>query len=293
MVHVMATAQNPTAARPIRVNRTASQTHAFGGTSFAAAATFESNILVTDASGESEAFNILDQAILAMDTIRTVLGDPTPVPLTARWSRGSNNGTYYSGNAIYLLGASSDDDGYDDTVILHEIGHFVEDTEGRSDSPGGSHDGSPTDPNLAWSEGFSTYFAMAVRDAPYYMDSNSGGGWGYNGETSVTRANASGPIDQDVSEDMITECLWDLADGGANDDDPVVSGSHTQVLAVQPDYLATATLRTIGEAGVDLVDFLDGWFLADGLGTCAGVRSVVTTTHLFPYDYAGPGGTCP
>ena len=90
----------------------------------------------------------------------------TLVALTARWSRGSNNGTYYLNGGIFLLGATSDDDGYDDIVILHEIGHFVEDVYGRSDSPGGSHDGSPTDPNLAWSEGCSTYFGMAVRGRP-------------------------------------------------------------------------------------------------------------------------------
>src|SRR6188474_508514 len=110
----------------------------------------------------------------------------TLVALTARWSRGSNNGTYYLNGGIFLLGATSDDDGYDDTVILHEIGHFVEDMYGRSDSPGGSHDGSPTDPNLAWSEGCSTYFGMAVRGRPFYMDSNSGGGWGYDAEETVT-----------------------------------------------------------------------------------------------------------
>ena len=52
-------------------------------------------------------------------------------------------------------------------------------------------------------------------------------------------------------------------------------------------------LRAIGTAGVDLVDFLDGWFKLAGLTSCAGVRDIVTTKRNFPYDYAGPGGPCP
>ncbi len=291
-VHVMVTAQSTVPARPIRVMRTQNALHGFGGPAFTAADHTTQNILVTDASATSEAFNILDQGVMAMDVIRNQMGNPTPTMLTARWSRGSNNGTYYSNRTIFLLGASSDDDGYDDTVILHEIGHFVEDTEGRSDSPGGSHDGSPTDPTLAWSEGFSTYFNMAVREAPHYMDSNSGGGWGYNADTEVTRAQSGGAIGQDVSEDMISQILWDIGDGGAGDDDGF-SGLHADVLRIQVSYLASATLRNVGVSGVDLVDFLDGWFLGEGLGSCSGVRMIVNTTHTFPYDYAGPGGSCP
>ena len=98
---------------------------------------------------------------------------------------------------------------------------------------------------------------------------------------------------QNVSEDMITECLWDIGDGGSGDDDQVSSANHAQVLHVQTDYLATATLRAVGTTGVDLVDFLDGWFKLGGLGSCAGVRGIVTTTRSFPYDYNGPGGHCP
>ncbi len=292
MVHVMVTARSTVALRPIRVNRTQTQVHAFGGPSFAATASAVQDLLVTEASGLAQAWNILDQAVAAMDLLRLELG-LTPVQLTARWARGSNTGTYYSGGTIYMLGSNSDDDGYDDTVILHEIGHFVEDRLGRSDSPGGSHDGSPTDPNLAWSEGFATYFAMAVRRRPHYMDSNAGGGWGYDADTSVTAAPTGTTIGGDVSEDMVSEILWDVGDGGSGDDDPVTSATHVDVLRVGTTYLRTATLRAIGESGADLVDFLDGWFVGDGLGTCAGVRDIVTTRRRFPYDYAGPAGACP
>ena len=65
------------------------------------------------------------------------------------------------------------------------------------------------------------------------------------------------------------------------------------MLLIWPDYLATATLRPVGETGADLVDFLDGWFIEQGLSSCAGVREIVNTTHAFPYDYGSSAGPCP
>jgi hypothetical protein len=208
------------------------------------------------------------------------------------WAPNSNDGTYWDGETIHLLGATSDDDGFDDPVILHELGHYVEQTFGRTDSPGGGHAGEPVDPRLAWSEGWSTYFAMSVVGVPVYVDSNADGGFNWNSDTDLTMANPNGPLDQRVSEDLVTQVLWDLGDAGAGDDDGHV-GTHGPVLVVQSEYLRTATLRAVGREGVDLVDFLDGWFLAQGLTTCATTKTIVTTTHTFPYDYAGPAGACP
>ncbi len=294
-LHVSVAAYSALPARPISVKRNQSQVHSFGGETFTAADDVTQDLVVTDGSAVSEAFNIFDQLVQVMDAIGEVLGDPTPRALSAIWSRGSNQGTYYDpwSTSIWLLGASSDDDGYDDTVILHESGHYVEDTQGRSDNPGGNHDGTATDPRLAWSEGFSTYWAMAMRGDSVYMDSNSYGGWGWDGDSSVTWASASGGMSQDVSENMVAEDLWDLGDSGGDDDDPMTSAGHAAVLRVEVDYLSTATLRSVGVSGVDLVDFLDGWFLSRGLGACSATREVVTGTRAFPYDYAGPAGACP
>lgn len=292
-VHLTAAAMNDSLERPIEVVRRNGQIHGFGGEAF----TYENgtpvDLVITEASGAAPAFNVFDMGVRSADMVLLGLG-VMPTPVTAIWEKGSTDGTYYSGDArIHLLGAASDDDGYDDTVIIHELGHFIEDSVGRSDSPGGGHDGSPTDPNLAWSEGFSTYWAMAVLEAPFYGDSNSGGGWGYNAETTVTRApQPTGSIGQDVGENLTTEVLWDLGDAPSGDDDGV-AGDHLEVLRVQPEYLRTAALRNVGEPGVDLVDFLDGYFLLNGLDDCDGVRGIVNTTHTFPYDFGGPGGRCP
>jgi len=290
-VHLSAIARNPTTARPGRVQSPGSGVPAFGGDSFIVAPELDVDLLVTDKSRVSEAFNILDQVTGTFDLIRNQLHHATPRSLTLVWGPGNADGTYYDGS-VHLLGEIADDDGYDDTVILHETGHYVEATEGRTDSPGGSHDGGATDPRLAWSEGWATYWEMAVRNKSNYMDSNASGGWSYDADTSVTAASLAGGMTQNVSEDMVTEILWDLADGPTNDDDSVSSG-HGNVVRVQSEYLKTATLRAVGTVGVDLVDFLDGWFLSQGLTPCAGAKAIITTTRQFPYDYAGPAGQCP
>lgn len=292
MVHVTAISRSTLSTRPILVVNSASAVHGFPGQSFPAASLVTSDLLVTEASGAAQAMNVFDETVRSMDALTGKLGVVAPTPLRLFWQRGSNDGTYFDGSSIHLLGASSDDDGYDDTVIQHEIGHYVEHTVGRSDSPGGGHNGSPTDARLAWSEGYATYWAQSTLGQPIYSDSNSGGGFFDNLETGVTRATGTG-LSQQVSENMVSEILWDLGDGGASDDDPANTEAFDAVNAVQPEYLHAVALRAVGVSGVDLVDFLDGWFVEQGLASCAAVRTIVTTTRNFPYDYAGPGGACP
>jgi hypothetical protein len=289
-VHVLVATTSDDPARLVEVVRPDGNVHGFGDAGFPAAADHYTEILVTESSGEAGAFNVFDNLVIAVDYVSSL--GIAPQRLTAEWARGNQDGTYYDNfnNTMHLLGASSDDDGYDDTVILHEAGHWFEETVGRSDSPGGPHDGSPTDPNLGWSEGFATYWSMVLNGGPIYVDTNAAGGWSFNGDTSVTDAQGSG-IAQDVSEDMVTEILWDVGDSAA-DDDPFI-GLHPPVVNVQPDYLRQATLRSVGEPGVDLVDFLDGFFLYDGLVHCTEVNQIVSITRTFPYDYNGPAGPCP
>lgn len=293
-VHLLTATTSTVATRRVRTIRVDGLVHGFASPSFAAAAMTTVPLLVTDHSGVAPAFNVFDMLVLGVDFAREALGVAAPAPVLAMWSRGTTDGTYYvdRDNGIYLLGASDDDDGYDDAVILHELGHWLEDELGRSDSPGGPHDGTPTDPRLAWSEGFSTWFSLAVRGVPTYSDSNAGGGWVWNAETSVTVANPSGDMNQQVGEDLISEILWDVSDAPAPDDDLVSVGFATQVLLVVHHYL-TSVSPSRGRTGVDLVDWLDGWFVREGLGTCAGVRDIVTTRRSFPYDFSGPAGDCP
>lgn len=52
---------------------------------------------------------------------------------------------------------------FDDYVIIHELGHHIENVCGSLASPGGSHSIiARVDPRLAWAEGWSNYFAAQV-----------------------------------------------------------------------------------------------------------------------------------
>jgi hypothetical protein len=292
MVHISVAASSDVPDRPVKVRKLNDAIHGFGGASFAAAPSLSKDVLVTQASNEAQAFNIFDMMVLGADTVRLRMGVATIDPVDCYWQPGSTQGTYYDG-ALNLLGGPSDDDGYDDAVILHEFGHYVESTYGRSDNPGGGHNGEADDPRLAWSEGFSTYFSSVARGNVYYMDSNSGGGFGDNLDTGVTKANGSGPMTQDVSENMVSQMLWDIGDGPANDDDQRSGGDrHEDVLKIQTAYLKNGIGTTRGVNGVDLVDGLDGWFKKYGTATCAALKSIAST-HTFPYDFKAPGAICP
>jgi hypothetical protein len=287
--HLLAATTSGDAARPIEVVRGDGNVHGFGGPDFAAAAAVTAGVLVTEESDAAGAFNIYDRLVEAVDRV-TLIGE-TPAALVAIWQRGSFDGTYFNGQ-VHLLGGS-DDDSYDDTVILHECGHWFEATVGRSDNPGGSHSfGEPADPNTAWSEGFSTYWGTTVNGSSRYVDTMDGGGFSIDVEAPTTQAPGAG-LGDDLPEDTVAEILWDLSDpAGEGAEDPF-AGDPDAVMRVQPDYLRPAALRAVGEPGVDLVDFLDGFFVADGLDQCAEVTAVVTTARGFPYDYAGPAGPCP
>ena len=80
-------------------------------------------------------------------------------------------------NKLFILGGvkgdvnNSDTDHFDNSVILHEYGHFLENMFYTSDSPGGFHSGTTLlDPRLAWSEGWGNFIQAAVSGSPYYVD---------------------------------------------------------------------------------------------------------------------------
>ncbi|MFV3407584.1 hypothetical protein ACNH6C_03190 [Bdellovibrio bacteriovorus] len=142
---------------------------------------------------EGGAFNIMYDILLANEYIRRNIGKNnggTPSTdtnvwwvadkVTVFWKAGFNPYSYFGSNSplsfyspgdrkLYILGGvngdvkSSDTDHFDDSVILHEYGHFLEDVYGNSGSPGGSHTGNfVIDARLAWSEGWANYFQAAV-----------------------------------------------------------------------------------------------------------------------------------
>lgn len=87
--------------------------------------------------------------------------DPSTVPNISFYLRGSNE-LYINGGKIGNV-TTEDTDHFDDAVVIHEIGHRIEDACGKMDSPGGAHNGLfRIDPRLAWSEGWGNFLGAHI-----------------------------------------------------------------------------------------------------------------------------------
>lgn len=154
---------------------------------------------------EGGGFNILDQILKANEFIQShstcagLGGICTAFTVAPKvrvfWTPGISPGAYYSSptsaisfyigddepsygmaSGMYIMGGINGDvcvdtDHFDNSVIIHEYGHFLEKAFAYSNSPGGSHDGNAViDPRLAWSEGWANFLQSAVRSDNHYVD---------------------------------------------------------------------------------------------------------------------------
>lgn len=172
-------------------------------------------------------FAILDSALTAALKVTSVDPDEVFPPLELNWSSlnkpapgqidmGQIGTTYYQqtseGSAIYILGeADTDTDEYDDHVIIHEWGHYLEDRFSRSDSLGGPHSGnSKLDMRVAYGEGFGNAWSAIATDDPVYFDTlvtNQDGGFSFNMESSESLDSIGW-----YSETSVQRLLWDFYD---------------------------------------------------------------------------------
>jgi hypothetical protein len=165
-------------------------------------------------------FGVLDALVTPSESVRTATG--VVPPLCHAYANLGNNGavgtTYYSAGtaAITVLSGAagnldgSDTDYFDDPVLAHEYGHFVEFVLAHSLNRGGSHGGEDLEPNFAWSEGQATGFGCVSRGDPVYRDSVGTFG---NSVGSFSVENTPQSVRGIGSEQTIQELVWDLADG--------------------------------------------------------------------------------
>lgn len=87
--------------------------------------------------------------------------DPGSLGTISFYLRGDNE-LYINGGILGNV-STADTDHFDDSVIIHELGHHIENVCGSMDSPGGSHSGNQRiDARLAWSEAWGNYFSAHV-----------------------------------------------------------------------------------------------------------------------------------
>jgi hypothetical protein len=148
-------------------------------------------------------------------------------------------------DGIYVLGSLSgnDTDEFDQHVIAHEYGHYVESKFSRSDSIGGPHgSGDRLDPRLAFGEGWGNAFAAMVLNDPVYKDSFvSVEPGGFNID------NNNSDVSGWFSEASVGQILWDVFDSGTESGDTVALG-FTPIFAtmagVQRNTDALTTIYT-------------------------------------------------
>ena len=130
-------------------------------------------------------FAILDDIYIGVIRVMAAGNTQNLNPLELRWStknsaadgdytRGEIGTSFYDGAAIYILGDANDDtDEYDPHVLLHEWGHYLENTLSRSDSLGGDHSDSEfLDIRVAMSEGFANAFSGMMNEDASYADAS-------------------------------------------------------------------------------------------------------------------------
>ncbi len=256
----------------------------------------------TTGMGVAQAFNMLDNAVDGFDFLASPDGIaryPTAGEFVVfGWDppQGSGGSNYFwQGIFITANESGGDTDGWSDTVILHEMGHWANDMFTRDDNPGGSHflGDNNQDPRLSYGEGYATFYCAQVREfrAPrlnpdgqpvddhvsFYADlaippalpTPGSLEFAYDFETGLFQTGT--PIGQlgTANETNVTSVMWDIVDGvDTPDESPGVDdepGDDSGALswAVLQNYM---TLQGGPGNWITIEDYYDGWFATHGAG---------------------------
>ena len=228
-------------------------------------------LLQLSGSDEGGPFNLLDMGVAAAEYVSSPPINASASTQTVRLYWPGTGGSYASGNGAHI----SSDDGFDDAVILHELGHVFQNIYCDSDNPGGSHTfgDSDQDPLLSFGEGYATFFAGCVMNSlgleSIYQDAN---GSSHNGGSQLrARLETAAPYSNDsygICDELAVACgLFDIIDTELSvdatpgvDDDGMTSATLVHGLApalawwqVFVGPIKTATSLNMNHAW-------DGWF---------------------------------
>lgn len=206
------------------------------------------------------AFNVVEMGLRVGDALMDLVPDDVPEQLQVHWGPlvlPSCGSCFFSDSHILKLGGQTNEtDAHDDSVVLHELGHFVESTWGTFHNPTGPHDIQfKVVPTLAWSEGFATWFQAEIRDEPNFVDARPNKLYLLDLESppKITLGTRDEFVTSDHSEALVYGILWDLSDDYENDDDNA-NFSRNDVLKAALNLMSP---DDIGFPGADLVNFLN------------------------------------
>lgn len=145
------------------------------------------NVDVASAGRQSAPFSILEVMYTAALKIKetdpnlslpslNVYWSPANVGVSGDKEKGQIGTSYYSSGGlmpgVFILGkADADTDEFDQGVIGHEFGHYLQAQLSYSDSPGGSHSKNEfKDASLAYGEGYGTAVGGLLSGSAFYID---------------------------------------------------------------------------------------------------------------------------
>lgn len=257
---------------------------------------------LTTGSLQGSPFNMLDQMVWGIQYILNSGGSALPSSIRMQWPGGS--GSFASGTVATM----SDDDGFDDCVQLHELGHVLHNVYSDSDSPGGSHSfgQSNQDPRLSFGEGWASFFGASVRqfaginDPGIYMDCSGTSGGGIQLRARFENASPWGNTTGGEADEVAVSCvLWDIVDRkdtldtSVGSDDDALDGSvlfagqtpdakHWQVFTGPVKSASNLTIRNMW----------DGFFAPLDSGNLSTMQTIFSAFDMrFVPDAAEPNNS--
>jgi hypothetical protein len=243
----------------------------------------------------------------------------------AYWKSGFNPNSYFcnddSGLSFYtpdtdqlfILGGidgdtdNSDTDHFDNSVIIHEYGHFLEDQYSTSDSPGGSHDGaSVLDPRLVWSEGWADFIQNAILQdvdptrTPAYQDTSGnadgvtsnfflenlefrcGNGTSNEGDINDCTDMPTTIGEGNFREFSITRVLWDMIDDGTATGGDNTDGDDT---FTSPSTYTDTLVMPFSEVWTSFINLRNSSLSFRSIGNFHEVRNSLTGDVTADADY--------
>jgi len=219
-----------------------------------------------------EAFNLYDQMLKGADYIAYLDGSRpgAGIPLATVWAinNGIGGSSYSAGYDFILLRDSA---GYDDTVVLHEMGHYVIRKFSATNSAGGFHTFSLCDEEirLAYDEGFASFWGnmtlchFSEPGCNVYVRTNGGPGAGNLVRNADLETDTQYLCRGSTNEVNVAAVMWDIVDGpSTTDTTPGVEDPHDALDLPDSDLWEVMTGYMISPASSrTLEDFWDGWFL--------------------------------
>jgi hypothetical protein len=186
----------------------------------------------------SAPFAILDTVYQGVQTVLGVAPSTSFPALVLDWASDNPGGeTFFDSNGanqtiVLSADVTEDTDEFDQHVIAHEFGHFIEFNFSRADNIGGSHGlGDKLDIRVAFGEGFGYAFGAIVLNDPVTRDTFVNGNQQvsstFNVETNpvaIPPGFPNGNFGCWCSESSNWAILWDLYDNAADANDNVALG---------------------------------------------------------------------